>query len=49
MLNLLPGLIAAGLAVCGMGFYLLCLWSARTFLRSRTQQGACHHSAGKHS
>src|SRR6476620_1344867 len=40
MLNLVPGLVAAGLAVCGMGFYLLCLWSARTFLRSRSQQGA---------
>jgi ceramide glucosyltransferase len=31
MLNLLPGLLAAGLAICGMGFYLLCLWSARRF------------------
>lgn len=38
MLNFLPGLIAAGLAVCGMGFYLLCLWSARTFVRSRRLQ-----------
>ncbi len=38
MLNLLAGLIAAGLAVCGMGFYLLCLWSARTFLRSHNLQ-----------
>jgi ceramide glucosyltransferase len=38
MLNFLPGLAAAGLAVCGMGFYLLCLWSARAFLRSRNQQ-----------
>src|SRR6478736_9548789 len=38
MLNLLPGLIAAGLAVCGMGFYLLCLWSARTFLRLPREQ-----------
>ena len=34
MLNFLPGLIAAGLAVCGMGFYLLCLWSARSFQRT---------------
>jgi ceramide glucosyltransferase len=33
MLNFVPGLIAAGLAVCGMGFYLLCLWSARSFQR----------------
>src|SRR3954454_2580829 len=40
MLTFLPGLIAAGLAVCGMGFYLLCLWSARTFLRSRQQQAS---------
>src|SRR6185437_1586838 len=38
MLKFLPGLIAAGLALCGMGFYLLCLWSARTFLRSRSRQ-----------
>src|SRR4249919_2496527 len=40
MLNLLPGLIAAGLAVCGMGFYLLCLWSARSFQRTSSRQGA---------
>ena len=40
MLNLVPGLIATGLAVCGMGFYLLCLWSARAFQRSRGQQRA---------
>src|SRR6478609_9420899 len=40
MLNLVPGLVAAGLAVCGMGFYLLCLWSARTFLRSRSRQAS---------
>ncbi|HEV2990448.1 MAG TPA: bacteriohopanetetrol glucosamine biosynthesis glycosyltransferase HpnI [Candidatus Angelobacter sp.] len=33
MLYQLPGLIAAVLALCGMGFYLLCLWSVRTFLR----------------
>jgi ceramide glucosyltransferase len=31
MLNLVPGLLAAGLALCGAGFYLLCLWSARRF------------------
>src|SRR6476659_1105570 len=31
MVNLVPGLLAAGLAICGMGFYLLCLWSARRF------------------
>jgi ceramide glucosyltransferase len=34
MLNLVPGLLAAGLAICGMGFYLLCLWSARRFQRT---------------
>lgn len=34
MLNYLPGMLAAGLALCGMGFYLLCLWSARSFLLS---------------
>jgi ceramide glucosyltransferase len=38
MLNLIPGLIAAGLAVCGMGFYLLCLWSARSFQRTSSRQ-----------
>jgi ceramide glucosyltransferase len=40
MLNFVPGLLAAGLAVCGMGFYLLCLWSARSFQRSRSRQGS---------
>lgn len=34
MLNHLPVLLPAGLAVCGMGFYSLCLWSARSFLRA---------------
>ena len=33
MLSLVPGLLAAGLAICGMGFYLLCLWSALRFRR----------------
>src|SRR5436305_4636391 len=33
MLRLLPGMITASLAVCGMGFYVLCLWSVRAFLR----------------
>jgi ceramide glucosyltransferase len=37
MMNLVPGLIMAGLAVCGMGFYLLCLWSARSFHRTSSQ------------
>src|SRR5579859_49048 len=31
MLNLLPALVAAGFAVCGIGFYILCLWSASRF------------------
>src|SRR6266853_5576618 len=38
MLNLVPGLIAAGLAMCGMGFYLLCLWSARSVHRTASLQ-----------
>jgi ceramide glucosyltransferase len=29
----LPSIVAAGFALCGMGFYVLCLWSARVFLR----------------
>src|SRR5579859_290374 len=33
MLNLLPALVAVALAICGMGFYLLCLWSAYRFQR----------------
>ena len=37
MLNQLPGLVAAVLAFCGMGFYVLCLWSVRTFLRDSRQ------------
>lgn len=33
------GIVAAVLAICGTGFYLLCLWSARSFLRySREKQ-----------
>jgi ceramide glucosyltransferase len=34
MLDLFPGYLAAGLAVCGMGFFALCLWSAHRFLAS---------------
>src|SRR3979490_1039331 len=34
MLNLVPGLLAAGLAIFGMGFFLLCLGSARLFQRT---------------
>jgi ceramide glucosyltransferase len=33
MLNLLPSVVAAGFAFCGMGFYMLCLWSAHAFRR----------------
>jgi ceramide glucosyltransferase len=35
MLNLVPSIVAAVLASCGMGFYALCVWSARRFNRSR--------------
>src|SRR5215470_8880348 len=31
MLIFISSLVAAGLALCGMGFYLLCLWSVRSF------------------
>src|SRR5215470_4391277 len=42
MLNLLPALVAAALAICGMGFYLLCLWSAGRFQRhARNLRPAC--------
>jgi ceramide glucosyltransferase len=34
---LVPALLATGLAVCGMGFYLLCLWSARRFQQASSQ------------
>jgi ceramide glucosyltransferase len=34
MLNFLPSIVAAVVALCGMGFYVLCVWSARSFLRS---------------
>src|SRR5262249_23361317 len=43
MFTLLPALVAAGLAICGMGFYLLCLWSAARFqhdARSRRPSAA---------
>src|SRR5215813_9783978 len=33
MLHHLPSIVAAGMAICGMGFYVLCLWSARAFRR----------------
>ncbi len=34
MWNFLPAIVCAGLAICGMGFYALCLWSARSFRRT---------------
>jgi ceramide glucosyltransferase len=34
MLTFIPSIVAAALALCGMGFYALCLWSARKFRRS---------------
>ena len=38
---LILSLVAAGLALCGVGFLLLCLWSARAFLRdSRSSVGS---------
>jgi ceramide glucosyltransferase len=33
MLILVPAMLAALLALCGMGYYVLCLWSARSFRR----------------
>src|SRR5260370_29547839 len=32
MLNLFASIVAVTFAVCGMGFYVLCVWSARRFL-----------------
>lgn len=34
MLKFLPGLLAASLSLCGIGFYALCLWSARSFRKA---------------
>lgn len=34
MLKFLPGLLAAVLSLCGIGFYVLCLWSARSFRKA---------------
>jgi len=47
MLNFVPGLLAAGLAVCGMGLPALPVERPK-FQRSRSQQGsaitpACEH------
>ena len=33
MVSLIISLVAAVLALCGMGFYVLCLWSVRTFIK----------------
>src|SRR5579871_103575 len=41
MVNLLPGIVSAALALCGMGFYVLCLWSARSFLRQAKPKLDC--------
>lgn len=38
MWYLLPSIVAAGLALCGIGFYALCVWSAHRFLRSTRVQ-----------
>src|SRR5215469_8384650 len=39
MLQLVAAMISAGLAFCGMGFYALCLWSARAFQRRKKADG----------
>jgi ceramide glucosyltransferase len=38
MLSSLSSIVAAGLALCGMGFYALCVWSARSFLRTSRER-----------
>src|SRR5262249_44968179 len=40
MLHHLPSIVAAGMAICGMGFYALCLWSARAFRRAARKPAA---------
>src|SRR5262244_2862298 len=40
MLNHLPSIVAAAMAICGMGFYVLCLWSARAFRRAARKPAA---------
>src|SRR5215467_441482 len=37
MLRLIPSIVTAVLALCGMGFYALCVWSARRFHCNRRQ------------
>lgn len=37
MASHVPALVAVLFALCGMGFYLLCLWSAHRFQRTRRQ------------
>ena len=39
MLTFIPSIVAAALALCGMGFYALCLWSARRFRHLRREPG----------
>src|SRR5437016_13948858 len=39
MAYIFAGIVAGGFVICGMGFYMLCLWSARRFQRdSRNPQ-----------
>src|SRR5215470_15714819 len=41
MLTSVPSIVAIAFALCGMGFYALCVWSARRFLRrSRSSRPA---------
>jgi len=44
MAHLIAGTVAALLALCGMGFYLLCGWSAITFRRRARQRKASDFS-----
>jgi ceramide glucosyltransferase len=37
MLTFIPSIVAAALALCGMGFYALCVWSAYRFRQSHSE------------
>jgi ceramide glucosyltransferase len=39
MLNQVLSIVAASLALCGVGFYALCVWSARRFMRGGRKRG----------
>src|SRR5713226_1325782 len=39
-MHFLSSIVAAGLALCGMGFYALCVWSARSFLRTSRERSS---------